>query len=128
MKAAPAVLRRRPPPLPPPRPLLAGGVASAGVAPRQLHPAQQEELLDSGYGITNLVNRGTATADELAPEEFVRGRRRLAAKVRRYSLKIGLGVVEPTCHAFECKQAKVAAPRPSNSRGEGMAPAQPGAA
>lgn len=80
----------------------------AGFTPRQLHPAQQEELLDSGYGITNLVNRGTATADELAPEEFVRGRRRLAVKARRYSPKIvaflGVGAY---CHAFECKQAKV---------------------
>ena len=80
----------------------------AGFTPRQLHPAQQKELLDSSYGITNLVNRGTATAEELAPEEFVRGRRRLAAKVRRYSPKIvaflGVGAY---CHAFECKQAKV---------------------
>jgi double-stranded uracil-DNA glycosylase len=80
----------------------------AGFTPRQLHPSQQEELLEGGYGITNLVNRGTATADELAPEEFVQGRRRLAAKVRRYSPKIvaflGVGAY---CHAFACKQAKV---------------------
>ena len=55
-----------------------------GFTPRQLHPSEQGELLRYGYGITNLVNRGTATADELAPEEFVAGRRRLAAKVRRH--------------------------------------------
>jgi TDG/mug DNA glycosylase family protein len=65
-------------------------------------------LLESGYGITNLVNRGTATADELAPEEFVLGRRRLAAKVRRYQPAVvaflGVGAY---CHAFQCKQAKV---------------------
>ncbi|HWM41709.1 MAG TPA: G/U mismatch-specific DNA glycosylase [Burkholderiales bacterium] len=79
-----------------------------GFTPRLLHPSEQEELLKSGYGITNLVNRGTATAEELAPGEFVRGRRRLAAKVRRYSPKIvaflGVGAY---CHAFECKQARV---------------------
>jgi TDG/mug DNA glycosylase family protein len=80
----------------------------AGFTPRQLHSSQQKELLDSGYGITNLVNRGTATADELAPEEFVQGRRRLAAKVGRYSPKmvafLGVGAY---CHAFERKQASV---------------------
>jgi double-stranded uracil-DNA glycosylase len=56
----------------------------AGFTPRQLHPSEQAELLAGGYGITNLVNRGTAGADELAPHEFVKGRHRLAAKVRRY--------------------------------------------
>jgi len=79
-----------------------------GFTARRLNPSEQEELLKSGYGITNLVNRGTATAEELAPEEFVRGRRRLAAKVRRYSPKIvaflGVGAY---CHAFECKQASI---------------------
>jgi TDG/mug DNA glycosylase family protein len=80
----------------------------AGFTPTRLHPSQQDELLQDGYGITNLVNRGTATADELAPAEFVAGRRRLAAKVRRYRPKIvaflGVGAY---CHAFACKQAKV---------------------
>jgi double-stranded uracil-DNA glycosylase len=79
-----------------------------GFTPRLLHPSEQEELLKSGYGITNLVNRGTATAEELAPKEFVRGRHRLAAKVRRYSPKIvaflGVGAY---CHAFECQHARV---------------------
>ena len=80
----------------------------AGFSPKQLHPSQQAELLKDGYGITNLVNRGTATADELAPAELVQGRRRLAAKVRRYRPRVvaflGVGAY---CHAFACKQAKV---------------------
>jgi TDG/mug DNA glycosylase family protein len=80
----------------------------AGFSERKLDPAEQAELLKSGYGITNLVNRGTATAEELSPEEFVRGRRRLAAKVRRYRPRVvaflGVGAY---CHAFECKQASV---------------------
>lgn len=79
-----------------------------GFTPRLLHPSEQQELLKNGFGVTNLVNRGTATADELAPEEFVQGRRRLAAKVRRYRPKtvafLGVGAY---CHAFSCKQAKV---------------------
>lgn len=88
-----------------------------GFTPRLLHPSEQEELLKSGYGITNLVNRGTATADELAPEEFVRGRRRLAAKVTRYSPKmvafLGVGAY---CQALGRKQAKVG-PQPERFEG-----------
>ena len=56
----------------------------AGFTPRLLIPAEERDLLTFGYGITNLVSRATATADELAPEELVAGRRRLEAKVKRY--------------------------------------------
>ena len=56
----------------------------AGFTPRQLHPSEERELLVLGYGITNLVRRATATADELLNEELVAGRRRLQAKVKRY--------------------------------------------
>lgn len=56
----------------------------AGFSSRLLHPSEERELLASGYGITNLVSRATATADELLPEELVAGRRRLESKVKRY--------------------------------------------
>ncbi len=56
----------------------------AGFTPRLLHPSQERELLDLGVGITNLVPRATATADELAPDELLAGRKRLEAKVKRY--------------------------------------------
>lgn len=49
-----------------------------------LTPAEEKKLLLAGYGITNLVARATATADELAPEELIAGRRRLLAKLKRY--------------------------------------------
>jgi TDG/mug DNA glycosylase family protein len=58
----------------------------AGFTPRLLDPSEERELLPLGYGITNLVPRATATADELAPEELVAGRRRLEAKVKHTSL------------------------------------------
>lgn len=56
----------------------------AGFTPRLLHPSEERELLAYGYGITNLVPRATATADELSPEELVAGQRRLKSKVKRY--------------------------------------------
>lgn len=60
----------------------------AGFTPRLLHPSEERELLAYGYGITNLVARATATADELAPEELVAGQRRLKSKVKRYQPQV----------------------------------------
>src|SRR5512144_1552144 len=56
----------------------------AGFTPRLLDPSEERELLASGYGITNLVPRATATADELAPDELVAGQRPLETKLKRY--------------------------------------------
>jgi TDG/mug DNA glycosylase family protein len=60
----------------------------ARFTPRLLHPSEERELLVHGYGITNLVPRATATADELSPEELVVGRRRLEGKVKRYQPRV----------------------------------------
>jgi TDG/mug DNA glycosylase family protein len=59
-----------------------------GFTPRLLHPSEERELLDYGYGITNLVPRATATADELDPEELVAGQKRLKSKVKRYQPQV----------------------------------------
>ena len=56
---------------------------ASGFTPRRLSPAEGSELLALKCGITNVVDRATATAAELAVEEFVEGGRRLAAKVER---------------------------------------------
>ena len=58
---------------------------AAGFSPRVLKPWEEHELLEWGYGITNLVARATATAAELDPEEFIAGGKRLARKVKKYS-------------------------------------------
>ncbi|MFD8939747.1 mismatch-specific DNA-glycosylase [Streptomyces sp. NPDC059578] len=55
----------------------------SGFTPRQLRPAEQDELLAHGLGITNVVARATARADELSPAEYREGGRLLAAKVAR---------------------------------------------
>jgi len=57
---------------------------AAGFTPRVLKPWEERELLEWGYGITNIVARATATAAELSKEEFVAGGRRLDRKVKRY--------------------------------------------
>ncbi|MER7197510.1 double-stranded uracil-DNA glycosylase [Streptomyces sp. CB01635] len=55
----------------------------SGFTPRQLAPAEQEELLSYGLGITNVVARATARADELSGQEYRDGGRLLTAKVER---------------------------------------------
>lgn len=74
---------------------------AAGFTPRRLWPWEKALLLREGCGLTNLVARATASADELAPAEFVAGRRRLAAKVKRYRPRtvafLGMGAYR---HAF----------------------------
>ncbi|MFE2735503.1 uracil-DNA glycosylase family protein [Streptomyces sp. NPDC059349] len=55
----------------------------SGFTPRQLAPAEQEELLSYGLGITNVVARATARADELSAQEYRDGARLLTAKVER---------------------------------------------
>src|SRR5690242_230490 len=49
-------------------------IHQAGFTPRQLSPAEERELLSLGCGITNLVARTTATADELSRDELLAGR------------------------------------------------------
>jgi TDG/mug DNA glycosylase family protein len=57
---------------------------AAGFTDRLLHPSEERELLTLGYGITNVVERASAAADELSAEEFVAGGQRLRERVKRY--------------------------------------------
>ena len=60
----------------------------SGFTPRLLSPPEERELLRLGYGITNLVPRATATADEITSEELLAGRTRLENKVKRYAPRV----------------------------------------
>src|ERR1700720_3888596 len=68
---------------------------AAGFTGRLLSPFDERELLQSGYGITNVVMRATATADQLTREELVAGGKKLIHKVRRsrpqFLAVVGLG-------------------------------------
>lgn len=57
---------------------------AGGFTPRLLTGFEDRELLDFGCGVTNLVARTTATADELTPDEVIAGGKRLTRKVARY--------------------------------------------
>ncbi|WP_217551898.1 G/U mismatch-specific DNA glycosylase [Streptomyces sp. GbtcB6] len=80
----------------------------SGFTPRLLKPAEQGELLSYGLGITNVVARATARADELTAEEYAEGGRLLTAKVTRVRPR-WLAVVGVTAYrsAFADRKAQV---------------------
>lgn len=63
----------------------------AGFTGRQLSPFEERELLELGYGVTNVVNWATASADELSREDLIKGARQLRRKVLKY---------DPACFAL----------------------------
>ncbi|MFE2689692.1 G/U mismatch-specific DNA glycosylase [Streptomyces mirabilis] len=80
----------------------------SGFTPRLMKPSEQGELPSYGLGITNVVARATARADELSAEEYREGGRLLSAKVER--LRPGwLAVVGVTAYraAFEDRKAAI---------------------
>jgi TDG/mug DNA glycosylase family protein len=80
----------------------------AGFTPRLFAPAEQRELLKLGYGITNIVARATATADQLTNEELLAGATILARKVTRWKPRslaiVGIGAYRT---AFARPRAKL---------------------
>ncbi|NJP23395.1 G/U mismatch-specific DNA glycosylase [Microbispora sp. SCL1-1] len=63
----------------------------SGLVPRRLAPSEQHLLPSYGLGITNIVARATARADELTPDELREGGarlERLVAEVRPRVLAI----------------------------------------
>ena len=80
----------------------------SGFTPRQLRPDEQAELLAYQLGVTNLVARGTARADELTTAELAEGGRTLREKIRRYQPRwlavLGVGAYRA---AFGERAAKI---------------------
>jgi TDG/mug DNA glycosylase family protein len=87
---------------------------AAGLTPRLFSPFESRELLRLSLGITNLVSRATARADEVGEDELRTGARRLERKVRRLkpALVAVLGL-EPYRKAFGRPEARVG---PQNER------------
>jgi double-stranded uracil-DNA glycosylase len=60
---------------------------AAGFTDRLYDPSEDNDLLKLGYGITNVVDRATATADQLASTELVLGGQNLIRKIQQYRPK-----------------------------------------
>jgi double-stranded uracil-DNA glycosylase len=61
---------------------------AAGFTDRLLAPSEQEMLLSAGYGITNLVARASARADELTHAELIEGGRILVQKAEEFRPRV----------------------------------------
>ncbi len=81
---------------------------AGGFTDRLVSPFDERELLEQGYGITNVVMRTTATADGLSRDEMRAGGQQLAIKVRKYRPRVlavlGLGAYRS---AFEKPKAVI---------------------
>ncbi|WP_090819753.1 mismatch-specific DNA-glycosylase [Paenibacillus sp. yr247] len=56
----------------------------AGLTPRLYKPQEDRDLLQLGYGFTNIVARPSLTAAEITPEEYREGRLILRQKIQTY--------------------------------------------
>jgi len=81
---------------------------AGGFTPRVFSPYEERELLPLGLGVTNVVARATAAADELTNEELIEGGRTLVAKVGRWRPGV-LAVLGVTAYrtAFDKRRAVV---------------------
>ncbi|HYH92908.1 MAG TPA: G/U mismatch-specific DNA glycosylase [Candidatus Saccharimonadales bacterium] len=84
----------------------------AGFTDRLLTPWDGDAMLEVGLGITNLVNRTTATAAELAPDELRAGAERLLQTAERFRPEV-IAVLGVTVYrtGFE-RPAAVIGPQP----------------
>lgn len=80
----------------------------AGITPRLLSPYEEHELLVSGCGITNIVSRATASADEITQAELVAGRKELQRKVIEFQPRI-LAVLGVTAYRIAFQQPRAVA-------------------
>lgn len=82
----------------------------SGFTPRRFLPADENELLDCGLGITNVAPRATTAAADLSPDELKSGGVALREKVRHYTPRIiavlGIGAYRV---AFKKPKAKLGA-------------------
>ncbi|WP_413309746.1 mismatch-specific DNA-glycosylase [Bacillus sp. 1P10SD] len=70
----------------------------AGITPRKFEAEEDAELLELGFGFTNIVQRPTKAADEITKEEYKEGREILKRKIVEYKPKlvcfVGKGVYQ----------------------------------
>ena len=90
---------------------------AGGFTERLLSPFDERELLQSGYGITNVVSRTTNSADQLSRDEIIAGGEQLRAKVLRYRPRV-LAVLGVGAYRTAFNQPKATIGRQEETIGE----------
>ena len=57
----------------------------AGFTSMEISPEQDRRILDYGYGLTTVVQRPTASADQLSPHEFATAAAQFRQKIARHA-------------------------------------------
>lgn len=70
----------------------------AGLTPRKMLPEENSQLLELGFGLTNIVARPTKEAVEISKDEYQIGAEKLKKKISRYQPQavcfVGKGVYQ----------------------------------
>jgi TDG/mug DNA glycosylase family protein len=90
---------------------------ASGFTGEIVSPFEEEALLALGLGITNLVERATASAADLSPDELRQGAHRLEAKIRRCRPRF-LGFLGMTAFRTAFRRPRAAlGPQPDDTGG-----------
>jgi double-stranded uracil-DNA glycosylase len=83
-------------------------LAASGITDRLYSPFEDHLLLDLGYGITNIVERATARADQLTASELMAGQQTLMQKLDRHQPQV-LAILGISAYrtAFHQPKAKI---------------------
>ncbi|WP_421385107.1 mismatch-specific DNA-glycosylase [Bacillus salacetis] len=76
----------------------------SGLTPRQYAPEEDSQLLELGYGLTNIVERPTKEAADITKEEYKEGRLILKNKLKTFSPKIACYVGKGVYQQFSQKR------------------------
>ncbi|MGM0844900.1 MAG: mismatch-specific DNA-glycosylase [Bacillota bacterium] len=76
----------------------------SGLTPRQYAPEEDSDLLNLGYGLTNIVERPTKEAADITKEEYSEGRVILKNKLQTHSPKIACYVGKGVYQQFSRKR------------------------
>jgi double-stranded uracil-DNA glycosylase len=76
----------------------------SGLTSRKYTPSEDKDLLNAGYGFTNIVSRPTKAADEITKQEYASGREQLKQKLELYKPKIACYVGKGVYQEFKQKR------------------------
>ena len=97
--------------------LLEAGIITRPIPPTGMTDADRAHLVERGIGISNVVHRATARADELTRDELVAGGEELQALVRRVKPRV-VAVAGITAYRAAFAQPKaLAGPQPPDLTG-----------
>ncbi len=88
----------------------------SGLTDRLFAPSEVTLLLERGIGITGMVRRATATADELTREELIAGGQQLVAKIEQYRPR-AIGVLGISAYRAAYNRPKAKMGRQSETLG-----------